>query len=126
MTGVLNPVIILPQRFETEFETEQRSFALTHELAHLKRKDHWVALTALVFRTVNWPNPLVHFAAHRLRADQEAACDAYVVRLTGGDAVHSYAETLVKAAKQSGATSKSGHLALSLADKDEKISRENQ
>jgi len=124
VTGVINPVIILPKTFETEFETEQRKFALTHELAHLKRKDLWVALTALVFRAVNWPNPLVHFAAHRLRADQEAACDAYVVRLTGGEAIHSYAETLVKAAKQSGGNKPNiAHLALSFMDCDEEISK---
>ncbi len=123
VSGVLKPAVILPKAFETDFDAEQRGFALTHELAHLKRKDLWVALTALVFRAVNWPNPIVHYAAHRLRADQEAACDAYVIRLTGGEAVHSYAETLVKAAKQSGGAPMSGHLALSLADKDDKISK---
>ena len=124
VTGVFNPVVILPDNFETNFDEEQRRFALTHEFAHIKRKDLWVALTALIFRAVNWPNPLVHFAAHRLRADQEAACDAFVVRLTGGEAVHSYAETLVKAAKHSvGDKSKMGHLALSLTDAENEISK---
>ena len=27
----------------------------------------------------NWFNPLVHLAAHRLRTDQELACDATVI-----------------------------------------------
>ena len=124
VTGVTDPIIIVPKTFEADFDTDQRGFALTHEFAHLKRKDLWVALTALVFRAVNWPNPLVHFAAHRLRADQEAACDAYVVRLMGGETVHSYAQTLVKAAKQSsGHTPNFGQLAWSLIDEDSKISK---
>jgi len=119
VSGVISPVVILPKSFEEDFDTEQRGFALTHEFAHLKRKDLWVAFTALVFRAVNWPNPLVHFAAHRLRADQEAACDAYVVRMMDGEAVHSYAETLVKAAKQSiGEQPAQGQLALSLMDNE--------
>jgi beta-lactamase regulating signal transducer with metallopeptidase domain len=117
ITGVFNPLVVLPQSFETDFNPQQRNFALIHELAHLKRKDLWVACGVLIFRAVNWPNPLVHFASHRLRADQEAACDAYVVKVTGQAATHSYAETLVKAARQTtGNSGKIGQLALSLAD----------
>lgn len=117
ITGVFNPVVVLPKSFETDFNPQQRNFALIHELAHLKRKDLWVACGVLIFRAVNWPNPLVHFASHRLRADQEAACDAYVVKVTGQATTHSYAETLVKAARQTtGNRGKLGQLALSLAD----------
>jgi len=124
ITGVINPIVILPATFETNFDATQRHFALLHELAHLKRKDLWVAFVALVFRAVNWPNPLVHYAAHRLRADQEAACDAFVMRMTGEESVHSYAETLVKAAKQTSVNvAAKGHLALALADTETEISK---
>jgi beta-lactamase regulating signal transducer with metallopeptidase domain len=115
VTGVYTPVVILPNDFSETFEVEQRHFALVHEFAHIKRRDLWVALITLVFRALNWPNPLVHYASHKLRGDQEAACDAFVVKVTGGETAHSYAETLVKAVRQDGATSrKNAHLALSL------------
>jgi len=100
VTGVFRPLIILPRNFEQTFDLQQRHFALVHEFAHIKRCDLWVALVTLIFRAINWPNPLVHYAAHKLRSDQEAACDAFVVKVTGGDSTHSYAETLVKAVRQ--------------------------
>lgn len=124
VTGVINPLVILPHDFETKFSTEQRNFALVHEFAHIKRGDLWVALLTLCFRAINWPNPLVHYASHKLRSDQEAACDAFVVRITGGQTAHSYAETLVKAARERGGSSQPpAHLALSLIPRDEKISK---
>ena len=124
VTGVLTPLIILPQGFETDFTAEQRQFALVHELSHIKRGDLWAALAALLFRAVQWPNPLVHFAAHRMRADQEAACDAYVLKRMGQSDAHSYAETLVLAARQNKAgLGTMGQLALSLTETDSGISK---
>jgi len=124
VTGVFNPLIIIPRDFETRFDTPQRNFALVHEIAHIKRGDLWVALTILMFRAVNWPNPLVHFASHKLRIDQEAACDAFVVKVTGQQSAHSYAETLVKAVKQrSTLVEPKSHLALSLTPQNNEISK---
>lgn len=124
VTGVFNPLVILPQNFEGRFDARQRNFALIHEFSHIKRFDLWVALTALIFRGLNWPNPLVHYASHKLRVDQEAACDAFVVKVTGGETAHSYAETLVKAVKQTrGLAKPNSYLALSLTQTDTKISK---
>ena len=124
VTGIVNPLVILPRDFEQNFDGPQRNFALVHELSHIKRKDLWAALAVLSFRAINWPNPLVHFAANKLRIDQEAACDAFVVKMTGGETAHSYAETLVKAVKQTReAAEPNSHLALSLTRADTKISK---
>ena len=124
VTGVINPLIILPREFEQKFDGAQRNFALVHELSHIKRHDLWAALAVLSFRAINWPNPLVHHAANKLRIDQEAACDAFVVKMTGGETAHSYAETLVKAVKQTReAAEPNSHLALSLTRADTKISK---
>lgn len=124
VTGVVKPLVILPHNFEKTFDLQQRHFALVHEFAHIKRCDLWVALATLIFRAVNWPNPLVHYASHKLRGDQEAACDAYVIKVTGGETTHSYAETLVKAVRQEHAISKShSHLALSLTEAESEISK---
>ena len=124
VTGVFRPLVILPGNFEKTFDPQQRHFALVHEFAHIKRYDLLVALVTLIFRAINWPNPLVHYAAHKLRGDQEAACDAFVVKVTGGDSTHSYAETLVKAVRQEAKISKShAQLALSLTEADPEISK---
>jgi len=119
VTGVGRPLIILPETFTTAFTPAQQHFALVHEMAHIKRRDLWVALGVLAFRALNWPNPLIHYAAHKFRADQEAACDAYVLgKIGGGDeTTHSYAETLIHAAK-SGTSRAKAPLGLALMDTD--------
>lgn len=100
VTGLRRPMIILPENFETHFHPQQQYFALLHEMTHIKRRDLWAAFGVLLFRALNWPNPLIHFAAHKFRADQEAACDASVLKLIGANRnAHAYAETLVHAAK---------------------------
>ncbi len=101
VAGVFKPVILLPQDFEENFSTHQQVFALTHELAHIKRGDLWAAFAGLVFRALNWPNPLVHYCAVKFRTDQEAACDAYVLStINGGSrAKQNYAATLLHSAK---------------------------
>jgi beta-lactamase regulating signal transducer with metallopeptidase domain len=100
--GLFRPIIILPAAFNTQFSPAQRNLALLHELAHVRRGDLWSASAMMVFRLINWPNPLVHLAWPRFRADQEAACDATVLRLTGETARAEYAETLLTAARTAG------------------------
>jgi beta-lactamase regulating signal transducer with metallopeptidase domain len=117
VTGLLRPMILLPDDFEAQFKPHQRNFALIHEMAHIKRGDLWIALVMLAFRALFWPNPLVHYAAHKMRVDQEAACDASVIAKTGGvTATHSYAETLIHAAKSAGKTKQASPLGLALTD----------
>ncbi len=101
VTGVIKPVIILPHHFAHNYNHQQQLLALTHELAHVKRRDLWAAFVMLIFRTINWPNPLVHYSAAKFRTDQEAACDAYVLKMMGGSqqVKQSYAATLIHSAK---------------------------
>lgn len=105
VSGLVRPVIILPRDFEERFRTEQRRLALLHEMLHVKRGDLWTASAMMIFRLANWPNPIVHWAWPRFRADQEAACDASVLRCTGEASRSEYAETLLSAAKTSGRAS---------------------
>lgn len=116
VTGVRSPMILLPADFEKRFSEDQRRFALIHEMAHIKRGDLWVAFIVLAVRALFWPNPLVHYAAHKLRVDQEAACDASVVARTGEETTHSYAETLIHAAKSAGIKTNKAPLGLALMD----------
>jgi hypothetical protein len=114
--GIFRPVIILPKNFETNFSRAQQTYALMHEMSHIRRGDLWAVFTGLLFRAVNWPNPIVHLAARQFRADQEAACDAYVLgRIGGGQAeVEGYAETLVHAAKTANGSFTSAPLGLTI------------
>lgn len=105
VSGLWRPVILLPANFTARFTAQQRHLALLHELVHIRRGDLWTASAMMAFRLINWPNPLVHLAWPRFRADQEAACDAAVLRRTGETARADYAQTLLTAAKTATQTS---------------------
>ncbi|MEP1231471.1 MAG: M56 family metallopeptidase [Litorimonas sp.] len=96
VTGVIKPLIIVPNNFVTNYSKEAQLFALCHEMSHIKRRDFIWAFALLIFRAVHWYNPLVHYAARRFRLDQEAACDAHSLSKFSGDGdTYDYAMTLL-------------------------------
>jgi len=96
VNGIRNPLVILPNDFTIDYSTDAQLFALCHEFAHIKRRDAVWAFGLLIFRAVNWYNPLVHYAAKRFRVDLEAACDAHTLSKLGHNADrHDYALTLL-------------------------------
>ena len=95
--GSLRPRIVTPADFETRFPGKARDLILAHERVHLDRGDAAVNGLMAAVQCLAWFNPLVHLAAHRLRMDQEIACDAAVLARRP-EARRLYAETLLDAA----------------------------
>lgn len=99
--GLRRPLIVLPASFATQLTSHERQMALAHEFAHVARGDLFAAFLATLLRALQWFNPFAHVAWRAFRADQEAACDALVLRRSADDpsAAHVYAEAMVKAAR---------------------------
>ena len=77
--GLARPKVILPS--EAEAWTDERArVVLSHELAHIRRGDWLVQLSAELLRAFYWFNPLVWVACRRLRLESEYACDDEVMR----------------------------------------------
>jgi beta-lactamase regulating signal transducer with metallopeptidase domain len=73
----------------------ERALIRAHEREHILRKDPRAGALMAAFQCLAWFNPLVHWAVHLARLDQELACDAAVIRrLPGSRAL--YAKTLLK------------------------------
>lgn len=72
---------------------------IAHELAHLRRGDHWAAWLELAALTLFWWHPLVWLAHRRAREFAELACDAWVSWALPTDR-RAYAEALVSAASK--------------------------
>jgi len=67
---------------------------ILHELAHVSRRDHWVAWLELAAGCLWWWNPLFWYVRHQLRESAELACDGWVVQtLPAGR--RAYAEALL-------------------------------
>ena len=89
--GILRPRIYLPSALD---ET-QRGSVLSHERAHLARRDHWWKPLGFALLAVYWFNPLLWLAYTLLCRDIELACDERV--LCGMDAgqVKDYSSALL-------------------------------
>ncbi len=87
------PQLLLPTRLVKTLPVERWRGILTHELAHLRRRDHWVSRLELAAGLVWWWNPVYWFTRLRLDAEAELACDAWVVWALPKDRL-SYAEVL--------------------------------
>jgi beta-lactamase regulating signal transducer with metallopeptidase domain len=101
MTGLTSPVIwclwrpvlLWPAGLECRLKGEGRRAVLAHELAHLRRRDHWVRRLEMVAAVLHWWNPLFWVARKKMRADAELACDAWA---TGQADRRAYAEALLE------------------------------
>ena len=87
------PRLLLPAQLVKSLPLERWRGILTHELAHLRRGDHFVSRLELAAGLIWWWNPVYWIARARLDAEAELACDAWVVWTLPKDRV-AYAEVL--------------------------------
>ena len=73
---------------------DERAALLAHELAHVRRGDHWVRRLELVVGGLYWWYPLTWWARRRMQAHEEECCDAWAAAVTPARA---YAEAILKA-----------------------------
>ena len=94
ITGVLRPKIYLP----FSVGEADRSYVISHEKTHIKRKDHWIKPFGFLLLTVYWFNPLIWVAYILLCRDIEFACDEAVMRKIGDEKKRAYSTALLDCA----------------------------
>ncbi|HUV64273.1 MAG TPA: M56 family metallopeptidase [Sedimentisphaerales bacterium] len=93
--GFVRPRILLPQDLIETLGLDDLHYVFLHELAHLKRRDIYVAWLICLLQVLHWFNPLIWFAFRRMRADQEMAADALALSAAGTDESRRYGQTIV-------------------------------
>ena len=89
--GVVKPRIYLPSGLD---EVQQQN-VLSHERAHLARRDHWWKPLGFALLAVYWFNPVLWLAYALLCRDIELACDERVIRTMDESAVKTYSTVLL-------------------------------
>lgn len=74
--GLICPRVYL----QTKVGEEDRNYIISHELAHIHRKDHWIKPFGYLLLAVYWFHPLLWIAYIMLCRDIEYACDERVVK----------------------------------------------
>jgi beta-lactamase regulating signal transducer with metallopeptidase domain len=80
--GLFRPIIVIPN--DTELAGEELETILTHECAHIARRDNLLSVIESITGSALWFHPLVWIARRVLNATREEACDAVVI--SSGDA----------------------------------------
>ena len=105
--GLWHRHVAVPHDFFARYVADERALAIDHELSHHRHGDLWANSAALVLLAAQWFNPFAWRAIRAFRFDQEAACDARVLRMVDQagtdregqrDRAASYATAIVKAA----------------------------
>jgi hypothetical protein len=88
------PRLLWPETLPDSLPAHAVGGLMAHELAHLKRRDHWIGWIELAAACAWWWNPLFWYIRAEMRANAELACDGWATHLspTGRRA---YAEALL-------------------------------
>jgi beta-lactamase regulating signal transducer with metallopeptidase domain len=92
---LLRPRLVVPSALVDSLGDDAVRSVIAHELAHLKRRDHWVGWLELAAGIVWWWNPVYWLARREARDSAELACDAWVVWALPGSR-KAFAEALIE------------------------------
>ena len=73
------PRLLVPSQLWSTMSADERTSLLLHELAHLRRRDHWVRWLELIVAGLYWWLPAAWWIRRLLREAEEQCCDAWVV-----------------------------------------------
>jgi len=94
LTGILSPVILIPESLTQKLSQTELDAVMAHELCHLRRRDNLAALVHMLVECIFWFHPLVWYIGARLVEEREQACDEGV--LDDGKKPLDYAAAILK------------------------------
>lgn len=87
--------LLLPVTLWEQLDADGRRAVLCHELAHLKRRDHWMLWVDQVAGCIYWWHPVVWWVRRKVSEEAENSCDAWVTWLLP-QGRRAYAEALLR------------------------------
>jgi beta-lactamase regulating signal transducer with metallopeptidase domain len=88
------PLVLLPQDLVRRLDPVSARGLLAHELAHIRRRDHWTSWIELAAACLYWWLPTVRWARKRMRIAADESADAWAVWALGER--KTYAESLLE------------------------------
>ncbi len=73
------PRLVLPGELWERLDDHQKDAVLAHELAHLRRGDHWVRRLEALACGLYWWDPVAWWVRREVERAEERCCDAWVL-----------------------------------------------
>ncbi|MBN2813444.1 MAG: M48 family metalloprotease, partial [Bacteroidales bacterium] len=79
--GVFKPILVIPMAAVSGLSPEQIETVILHELAHIKRHDHfWLILQAFAMQVLFF-HPLAWYLNREINRERENSCDDHVLKM---------------------------------------------
>ena len=101
LVGILRPAIVLPNITLSRLNASEQRLVISHELAHVARRDLIWSLVAAVIRAVFFFHPLAWVSERKLGLTQEMAADELAIEIQMHDPAK-YASLLVSVVSKLG------------------------
>ncbi len=92
LAGIVRPVLLIPPSFVDSLNSQQLRDILTHEFAHVVRRDSLANFLQKLILAVFWFHPLVHLIDRSIDRSREEICDNHVLQHSKA---YGYGETLL-------------------------------
>jgi beta-lactamase regulating signal transducer with metallopeptidase domain len=86
--------LVFPAELWGRLKEDEQQCLLLHELAHLRRRDHWVRWLELAAMVVYWWHPAVWWTRREIERHEEECCDAWVT-WAAPEARNAYGKALI-------------------------------
>ncbi len=83
VVGWFAPVVLVPASAFTSLTPEQLRSILAHELAHIRRHDHWVNMCQGIIEIVLFFHPATWWLTQQMQIEREYCCDETSVQTAG-------------------------------------------
>ena len=92
--GILDTVVLVPDKLAERLSSEKLGMVLIHELAHIKQHDLLIGLYQRLLKVIWFFHPLIQYLSGRIIEACEDRCDGLVLERTGEPTA--YARTLME------------------------------
>lgn len=92
--GIWAPIIFLPESFK-DWEEEELSYVIKHELIHIKNRDLIYKFIGLLVMAIHWFNPFCILLFKELSETAEICCDKQVIKGKKDDEIKKYSILLI-------------------------------
>jgi hypothetical protein len=96
VTGILHPLVVIPVAAISGLTTDQLKAIIMHELAHIKRYDHFMIILEALGRQVLFFNPVSWMLLREIEKERENSCDDVVVRANNNPINYIKALTMIQ------------------------------